>query len=234
MISDTTRLCPHDFGAYWRLLCDYYQNGPLPDDDDDLRRITGVDKPDWARTKGKVMIFFELNGDGKWHQKRADEVIQERKERSKAIQDGSKKGVKRRREMGQLPPDEPGDDPGVGPRDQSGDDPHDEPVDEPLENITKAKTKTKTKTKPIATAIANSFEAHSLERKDWGGQTLSQKMVDILGAQEIAKRPDWLTRADRNPSRIEAIMDAMHSDIAIGHIIKNRGAYAEHLWKVAK
>lgn len=82
LISSSSRLCPHDFGAYWRLLCDYYQHGPLPDDDDALRNISGVEKADWARTKGKLMVhpFFYMNGDGKWHQKKADKVIQDRNE----------------------------------------------------------------------------------------------------------------------------------------------------------
>lgn len=235
LLSNTGRLLPHDFGAYMRLLCDYYLNGPLPDDDEDLRSISHVEKSDWARTKGKLMTppFFQLYGDGKWHQKRADEVIAERNQRTRSMLDGSVKGVKKRREIGQLPPEpqhEPGDEPGDEPRDI----PRDNPKDEPLENITKATTKTKGTTKSTATAIANSFKPDSLEKRDWSGQLLTQKMVEILGSDEIGKRPDWITRANSHPSRMERIMDAMHADLSIGHIIKNRGAYAEHLWKVAK
>lgn len=225
LISDTTRLRPHDFGAYWRLLCDYYQNGPLPDDDEDLRRISGVDPQDWARTKGKIMLFFQLSEDGKWHQKRADEVISQRIERLKTLQDVSAKGVKKRRELGQLPPEQ---------QDEPEDEPMDEPAVQPKDEPSVNTTKTRTKTKSITTAIANSFKPDSLEKRDWSGQLLTQKMVEILGSDEIGKRPDWITRANSHPSRMERIMDAMHADLSIGHIIKNRGAYAEHLWKVAK
>lgn len=74
----TDHLCNHDFGAYVRALCWYYTNGPLPDNDEKLRNMMRVEKTEWTRTRGNVMEFFQLNGDGRWHQKRADEVIQER------------------------------------------------------------------------------------------------------------------------------------------------------------
>ena len=72
------------------------------------------------------------------------------------------------------------------------------------------------------------------KRPDWNGLNTSEKMVKVLGNAEIGKRPDWIIRAERNPTRIEAIMDAIHSDLATGRVIKNRGAYAEQLWKIAK
>jgi len=80
LTGNTDHLCNHDFGAYVRALCWYYTNGPLPDNEDSLRNMMRVEKTEWARTRGNVMEFFQLNGDGKWHQKRADEVIAQRDE----------------------------------------------------------------------------------------------------------------------------------------------------------
>lgn len=82
LLMDTMHLSAHDFGAYCRALLYYYVTGPLPDDDATLRKVMGVEPTEWARCKGMVMPFFSQNGDGKWHQKRADiEIIR----RNKAI-----------------------------------------------------------------------------------------------------------------------------------------------------
>lgn len=78
------------------------------------------------------------------------------------------------------------------------------------------------------------FGKENGDRPDWNGQTPREKLLAILGNSELANRPDWLTRLEKRPKRIEAIMDAMHSDLATGRIIKNRGAYAETLWKIAR
>lgn len=72
------------------------------------------------------------------------------------------------------------------------------------------------------------------ERSDWNGLTTREKMLQVLGNAEIAKRPDWITRLQTYPGRMETIINEMHSDLATGHIIKNRGAYAETLWRIAK
>lgn len=123
LIGDTTHLNNHDFGAYWRLLCWYYCKGPPPNDDETLRQIMRVEKTEWIRTKGNVMAFFELNGDGSWHQKRADQIIVERDELSRIAREKSLKGVEARREKGLLPPKpqvepvvEPKVEPGVLPK----------------------------------------------------------------------------------------------------------------------
>jgi hypothetical protein len=95
--------------------------------------------------------------------------------------------------------------------------------------------------KKLALSIsnANSF-SDSLEKGkgngngDWNGKSSREKMIEILGGQELAKRPDWLKRMDLQPKRIATIMDAIHSDLMIGRVVKNRGAYAETLWKKSK
>ena len=88
---------------------------------------------------------------------------------------------------------------------------------------------------------ANSFRgiaskaAPSEDRPDWNGLRLEQKMSAILGNEEIVRRPDWIRiRLKEHPSRLETIMDKMHCDLQEGTVIKNRGAYAETLWKISK
>lgn len=78
LLTDTFELSAHDFGAYTRALMWYYTNGPLPKDDERLRNIMRVDPQNWNRCKGMVMPYFYENGDGRWHQKRADLEIKRR------------------------------------------------------------------------------------------------------------------------------------------------------------
>lgn len=113
LLGDTDHLSNHDFGAYVRGLCWYYVNGPLPNDDDSLRNLMRVERTEWTRAKGNVLAFFQLNGDGKWHQKRADEIIEERSRVFTSTVERSRKGVETRRKLGQLPPE-----PGVDPKDE--------------------------------------------------------------------------------------------------------------------
>lgn len=223
LIGDTPRLSPHDFGAYWRLLCDYYQNGPLPNDDDDLRNITGVDKADWHRTKGKLMVFFELNGDGRLHNKKADEVIAHREAMVKSTLENSRKGVEARRAKGQLPPqpkDEPKDEPGV------------EPLDKPLENTSNIVHRTSNiEQRTISISVEGSTKRKD---PDWHSLTPREKMLNILGKDEVLiHRPDWQSRLAKFPDRINRIMDSIHAEIAMGTVIKKPGAYAETLWMKA-
>lgn len=123
LLGATSHMSNHDFGAYWKMLCWYYKNGPLPNDDDSLRRIGTVERQDWMRTKGIVMAKFVLNGDGKFHQGRADEIIAERNEINRKVAEKSRKGVEARRALGQLPPEpqvEPMVEPQVEPKENQG------------------------------------------------------------------------------------------------------------------
>lgn len=67
-ITDTTHLSPAEVGAYFRLLSSHYRMGVkgLPDDDAQLRRITGMDNKTWKSSRATVMDFFELDGDRRW------------------------------------------------------------------------------------------------------------------------------------------------------------------------
>lgn len=68
--SDTVGL------GYLRALWHYWHHTScegLPDDDEYLRRVCGVDGAQWARTKGIIFdnkYHFKLGGDGRWHQPR--------------------------------------------------------------------------------------------------------------------------------------------------------------------
>lgn len=80
LLCDTLHLSTHDFGAYCRALMWYYINGPLPPDEQTIRTIMGVKESEWVRCWGSLAQFFQKNGDGRWHQKRADTEITRRNE----------------------------------------------------------------------------------------------------------------------------------------------------------
>lgn len=63
--ADTGHLTAIEHGAYLLLIMTYWQRGgPLPADDRKLARICKVSGSQWARIKGTVLEFFELqNGE---------------------------------------------------------------------------------------------------------------------------------------------------------------------------
>ena len=69
--TSTSRLSPEQFGAYVRLLMDYWANGPLPADDRQLAQITGLTKQRWRRHRVILCSYFQER-DGKWFQARSD------------------------------------------------------------------------------------------------------------------------------------------------------------------
>ena len=47
----------------------------LPDDDSQLRRITGLDNKTWKASRGTVLDYFELNGDRRWVHGRVQKTL---------------------------------------------------------------------------------------------------------------------------------------------------------------
>ena len=70
--GDTARLSTLEHGAYLLLILEYWDKGGLPDDDEELAYIVGVDTAAWAAIRPKLRRFFR---DG-WRHKRIDEEIQ--------------------------------------------------------------------------------------------------------------------------------------------------------------
>jgi hypothetical protein len=71
-LVDTKDLDLAQHGAYLLLLMQYWQKGPLPDDDTKLCRIIGVDIRIWRKVLAPALRPFFTEHDGKLHQKRAD------------------------------------------------------------------------------------------------------------------------------------------------------------------
>ncbi len=59
-----------------------------------------------------------------------------------------------------------------------------------------------------------------------------QFAVFILGAKEMATHPwHWGTRIAQRPRLMAALLHELRIELQEGKHIKNRGAYAEDLWK---
>jgi uncharacterized protein YdaU (DUF1376 family) len=70
--GDTSRLSTLEHGAYLLLMLEYWDKGGLPDDDEELACIVGLDADAWARARPRLRRFFREG----WHHKRIDEELQ--------------------------------------------------------------------------------------------------------------------------------------------------------------
>lgn len=71
----TGHLTIAEHGAYRLLMDAYWDNrGPLPADDNRLRRLIGADREEWDAVKEAVLAFFVLTPDG-WLHETIEEVI---------------------------------------------------------------------------------------------------------------------------------------------------------------
>lgn len=208
---DTQHLTTLEHGAY-RLLIDacWCRGGNLPNNDADLARICRLFPQEWQEIRPRIEPFFNTDN-GEWTHNR---VTRELKKARKCAEDKKLRTEETRRVL-----------------QQKRESVTDTVTDSVTGTVTGVPTPTPT---PTPTPLTNSFGTEgSSERKssDWQAKTLTQKVESILGRDELAKRPDWIRRTEERPIWIAEIMDVMHADLLEGHIIKNRGAYAETLWK---
>jgi uncharacterized protein YdaU (DUF1376 family) len=71
-LRDTSRLSTIQHGAYLLLICDYWVNGPLPDDDALLAAIVRAPLAEWQRhIRPRIAPFFKVL-EGRWQHKRID------------------------------------------------------------------------------------------------------------------------------------------------------------------
>lgn len=71
--GDTMHLSAAQHGAYLLLIMHYWQQGGLPDDDEQLARIASMSISEWRRNRPIVRAFF---GEG-WRHHRIDRVMAE-------------------------------------------------------------------------------------------------------------------------------------------------------------
>ncbi|QOF94241.1 DUF1376 domain-containing protein [Novacetimonas hansenii] len=72
-LADTMRLSTIQHGAYFLLMMEYWRQGPLPDDADELSSIARADRKVWDKSIWPVLKrYFHKENDGLLHQKRAD------------------------------------------------------------------------------------------------------------------------------------------------------------------
>lgn len=75
-LSDTQHLDASRHGCYLLWMMHYWKKGPLPDNIDSLLEIGKLRGPDAPSIAYALLSeYFTKNGDGRWHQKRADEEI---------------------------------------------------------------------------------------------------------------------------------------------------------------
>ena len=60
-----TGLTTEQHGAYLLLLLDNWVSGALPDDDDVLARVAGLDAERWAQVRPVIAGYFQI-ADGQW------------------------------------------------------------------------------------------------------------------------------------------------------------------------
>lgn len=90
-IADTTRLTTEQHGAYFLLIIDYWRNGPPPNDDAVLARITGLTISRWKYHRPTLQPFFQIVGKT-WQHKRVNHEFEKATGISKAKQTAGKLG----------------------------------------------------------------------------------------------------------------------------------------------
>jgi len=95
----TTHLSAGEMGMYTRLLLRYYATGGALDNDPrKLQAIAGVRTDEEKKTVDKIVAeFFQLNGDGRLHQKRADRELEERAKERDSLRRRGREGAAARR-----------------------------------------------------------------------------------------------------------------------------------------
>lgn len=96
-LADTAQLDAERSGAYLHLLMHYWRQGPLPNDMQEILPITRLQCPD-APSIAQALLkrYFTLNGDGHWHQKRADLEIAKWNDKLQKAQEKAAKAAKAR------------------------------------------------------------------------------------------------------------------------------------------
>lgn len=206
---DTQHLTTLEHGAY-RLLIDacWCRGGTLPSDDGDLARIVHLQPSEWLAIRSRIASFFNTNN-GEWTHKRVTEELKKSKDHCDAIHRRAKAGSDARWRKNQA-------------------------MLKQCSGNAKAIPKNAPSPSPSPTPSpkTNSVECSSEKmNSDWNSNPLSTKVVSILGNSELVKRPDWFSRIEKHPERMETVMNTIHAEILEGNVIKNRGAYAEALWK---
>ncbi len=84
-----------EVGCYLRLLLHQWINGPLPAEDDRLRRIAGVDSDHWSSAWQTISSKFKLSKSGLLNG-RLEQVRQEQEEYRKRQAEAGKRGAERR------------------------------------------------------------------------------------------------------------------------------------------
>ncbi|MFT9441052.1 MAG: DUF1376 domain-containing protein [Acetobacter papayae] len=94
-LADTMRLSTLQHGAYFLLMMEYWRQGPLPDDMDELSAIARADRKVWDKSIWPTLKrFFSKGEDGLLHQKRADIEL----ERVQSISNKRREAVGQRRD----------------------------------------------------------------------------------------------------------------------------------------
>lgn len=74
-LADTRHLTATEHGAYFLMLMHYYNTKkPLPDDDTQLQRISGLKGKVWKEKKPILAQFFKIEN-GVWRQEKADREL---------------------------------------------------------------------------------------------------------------------------------------------------------------
>lgn len=88
---DTAHLSAAQHGAYLLLIMHYWQQGGLPDDDEQLARVASMTLPEWKKNRPVIRAFFKEG----WRHGRVDlevqNAVQQYEKRSKAGIKGNEK-----------------------------------------------------------------------------------------------------------------------------------------------
>lgn len=96
-IASTIRLTPQQIGAYTLLICEYWRNNSLPDDDVALSQITRIPLKQWKKDREILAKFFSIEG-RLWKSKKLDAEKKSAIENRLKVMERSAKAIKAKAE----------------------------------------------------------------------------------------------------------------------------------------
>ncbi len=90
---DTNEWAVDELGIYWRLLLSEWVNGSIPNDEKRLARISGCGTKKFQKGWTTIKVKFQLNGNGRFQNKKMEEVREMQRKYSELQSEKGKKSA---------------------------------------------------------------------------------------------------------------------------------------------
>jgi uncharacterized protein YdaU (DUF1376 family) len=212
LISGTLKFSDAELGLYMRLLCAQWNEGSLPDDDEELLSY-GRGRTPLNRVKAK----FNTCADGRLRNARMERVRKEQEEYRENRRESGKLGAEKRWHSHSTAIAQPLATPSLchstanGKRIASG-----------MANVSSPS--------PTPSPITNKTTKLPAKRFSPDQAELVRRIEICLGIEWENDRSKWMKNIDKNESKSERVIAEVENALKEGSIKTTPAKYAEHIW----